>query len=174
MLEETFPKTISFEVALENKAAVIDADKTQLHQTLLNLCVNARDAMPNGGMIAITMDQYSGAALRERFPDAPAPCYERVRVTDTGSGMDEQTMQRIFEPFFTTKTHGKGTGLGPRCGLRNPQEPSWIYRRGEPCRKGNNLQPLLSAPRSAVGESRPTARPKKKIPSPGEKKLCLW
>jgi CheY-like chemotaxis protein len=112
MLEETFPKTISFEVALENKAAVIDADRTQLHQTLLNLCVNARDAMAGGGKITITMDQVSGALLRERSPDASSACYERVRVADTGSGMDEQTRQRIFEPFFTTKAHGKGTGLG--------------------------------------------------------------
>jgi len=112
MLEETFPKTISFEVTLENKAAVIDADKTQLHQTFLNLCVNARDAMANGGTISVTMDQFSGAALRDRFPDASADCYERVRVGDTGCGMDEQTRSRIFEPFFTTKSHGKGTGLG--------------------------------------------------------------
>jgi PAS domain S-box-containing protein len=112
MLEETFPKTILFEVALENRAAIIDADRTQLHQTLLNLCVNARDAMPNGGKISITMDQVSGNTLRERFPDSLAASYERVRVADTGTGMDEQTRLRIFEPFFTTKAHGKGTGLG--------------------------------------------------------------
>ena len=86
--------------------------RLKLHQTLLNLCVNARDAMANAGVISIFMDKVPITLLREHSFDAMSPYYLRVRVSDTGSGMDEQTRRRIFEPFFTTKAHGKGTGLG--------------------------------------------------------------
>jgi PAS domain S-box-containing protein len=112
MLEETFPKTITFVVQLQQAAPLIEADRTQLHQTMLNLCVNARDAMPEGGTITIITRTVPVTTLRRRFPDAAAAEFICIRVSDTGVGMDEQTKRRIFEPFFTTKGLGKGTGLG--------------------------------------------------------------
>jgi two-component system, cell cycle sensor histidine kinase and response regulator CckA len=79
---------------------------------LLNLCVNARDAMPKGGTITIKAYMAAGDKLRERFPAANEQHYIGITVSDTGTGMDETTRNRIFDPFFTTKEKGKGTGLG--------------------------------------------------------------
>jgi CheY-like chemotaxis protein len=112
LVEETFPKSITFALELEEHIPSIIADHNQLHQTLLNLCLNSRDAMPNGGTLAIKTHTSSGSALRERFADATENEYVTISVSDTGIGMGAATRQRIFEPFFTTKEHGKGTGLG--------------------------------------------------------------
>ncbi|MGZ8370562.1 MAG: ATP-binding protein, partial [Caulobacteraceae bacterium] len=106
MLEETFQKTITFQITLENQEAVIDADRTQLHQTLLNLCVNARDAMPNGGKITICVDN------DHEPPAGLSGPMVKLTVADTGKGMAPGIAERVFEPFFTTKEVGKGTGLG--------------------------------------------------------------
>ncbi len=112
MLSETFPKTVTFVPALDPELPAINADQSQVHQVLLNLCVNARDAMPHGGRISIGTARVPGEEVRKRFAEAEAPAYVLVTVTDTGQGMDEKTRSRIFEPFFTTKEKGKGTGLG--------------------------------------------------------------
>jgi CheY-like chemotaxis protein len=88
------------------------ADPNQINQVLLNLCVNARDAMPNGGELRLATGTITGAELRDRFQDARERQYAWISVADTGSGMDETTKERIFEPFFTTKEPGRGTGLG--------------------------------------------------------------
>jgi PAS domain S-box-containing protein len=112
MLEETFPKTISFSLKLAPKVPLVNADRTQLHQTLLNLCVNARDVMPEGGLLSMSTERIAGTLVQTRFPGAPEDAYVRVSVSDTGTGMDDVTRGRIFEPFFTTKPIGKGTGLG--------------------------------------------------------------
>jgi two-component system cell cycle sensor histidine kinase/response regulator CckA len=119
MLESTFPKTITVEVSLEDNLPTIIADPNQIHQVLLNLCVNARDAIsPRGqvevekGTITIVTKTVDGDTVRFRYPEAVAERYIIVTVSDTGVGMNEATRQRIFEPFFTTKDPGKGTGLG--------------------------------------------------------------
>ena len=83
-----------------------------MHQALLNLCINARDAMPNGGVLTINTRMVSAASLRNQHPDAVASSYVCVEVSDTGEGMTAENKKRIFEPFFTTKGIGKGTGLG--------------------------------------------------------------
>lgn len=112
LLHETFPKTISISLDFEENLPSIVADATQIHQALLNLCVNARDAMQNGGRLTITTRRHEGTTIRARFLKATAPEYVAVSVVDTGTGMDEATRSRIFEPFYTTKERGKGTGLG--------------------------------------------------------------
>ncbi|MCX6120741.1 MAG: PAS domain S-box protein [Ignavibacteriales bacterium] len=112
MLEQTFPKTITFSESIENDLPFIFADRTQVHQTLLNLCINARDAMPNGGSISLVAEKRTKEQMNQQFPDAEAEAYVCLTVTDTGKGMDEATCLRVFDPFFTTKEKGKGTGLG--------------------------------------------------------------
>ncbi|HZY10972.1 MAG TPA: ATP-binding protein, partial [Bacteroidota bacterium] len=112
LIQETFPKTITLITELNNNLPLITADHTQLHLALINLCVNARDAMPQGGSLKITTSIVIGDSIRKRFHDAKEDQYIRISVTDTGTGIDEATLNRIFEPFFTTKDIGKGTGLG--------------------------------------------------------------
>ncbi len=112
LLKETLPKTITFTLELESDLPFVDADSNQLHQALLNLCVNARDAMPKGGTLRIATSLARKQLLETKFPDVRAEQYVRISVGDTGSGMDAETRSRIFEPFFTTKELGKGTGLG--------------------------------------------------------------
>jgi PAS domain S-box/PAS domain S-box/PAS domain S-box/PAS domain S-box len=112
MLQQTFPKIITFKKIFPKDIPVILADRTQIHQAVLNLCVNARDAMPNGGSIIIQVEKQTGKRLKEQFPTADQNLYVCISVTDTGEGMNEATRCRVFDPFFTTKTKGKGTGLG--------------------------------------------------------------
>jgi PAS domain S-box-containing protein len=112
MLKQTFPKIITFKGNFAKNVPDIYADRTQMHQVLLNLCVNARDAMPNGGLITMRTELRTKEQVRERFPSADQEMYVCLSVTDTGEGMDEITRLRIFDPFFTTKDKGKGTGLG--------------------------------------------------------------
>ncbi len=108
----TFPKTIVFSRTLDINIPAIIADRTQIHQALLNLCINARDAMPQGGTLRISTCTRSSAEVAKRLPDSHADTYVCVSVADTGTGMDQATLARIFEPFFTTKSEEKGTGLG--------------------------------------------------------------
>ena len=119
MLHQMFPKTIGFSVDLNKSLPLISIDPGQLNQALMNLCVNARDAILDadrvGNMqstLSIKTETVSGESLRHRFSSASSDGYVAISVADTGTGMDEQTRQRIFEPFFTTKEQGKGTGLG--------------------------------------------------------------
>jgi two-component system cell cycle sensor histidine kinase/response regulator CckA len=112
MLQQTFPKIITFQTSFDKQLPLINADYTQIHQALLNLCVNARDALPNGGEISIKVSSLAGEKIREQFPAANLSAYLCVGISDTGVGMEESTRSRIFDPFFTTKEKGKGTGLG--------------------------------------------------------------
>ncbi|MDE2489956.1 MAG: MEDS domain-containing protein [Elusimicrobia bacterium] len=105
----------SVEVAtlLSPAAGNVLADPGQLEQVIMNLAINARDAMPNGGRLVIETDEAElGEDYAEAHPEAPAGPYVALTVSDTGHGMDPETLSHIFEPFFTTKEPGKGTGLG--------------------------------------------------------------
>ncbi len=112
MLKQTFPKIISFKEDVSKDIPCIHADHTQVHQAILNLCVNARDAMPNGGTITIKVEQQLKEQVIEQIPAANEDSYVCISVVDTGEGMDEATRLRVFDPFFTTKPLGKGTGMG--------------------------------------------------------------
>jgi len=111
LFAETFPRTIGFEFNLAEGLPMIAADQNQLQQVVMNLCVNARDAMPDGGQIVIGTSQVPGASLSRLGAD-PKLDYVAIRVTDTGYGIPEAVRTRIFEPFFTTKQDSGGTGLG--------------------------------------------------------------
>ena len=112
MLHETFPRTISLSLHLDPALPPLAVDRIQLHQALLNLCVNARDAMADHGDLTLSTRMVDGNDIARRFANAAGKSFVEVAVTDTGTGMDEITKGRIFEPFFTTKEVGKGTGLG--------------------------------------------------------------
>lgn len=109
----TFPKSINIFANYPNEAWSIAVDTTQIHQVLLNLCVNSRDAMPSGGMLRlmtsnVTLDEGASGL----HPEAEPGQYLMFTVSDTGHGIPPEIQDRIFEPFFTTKEVGKGTGLG--------------------------------------------------------------
>ena len=112
MLQPTFPKTIEFVVHLDPTLPHVLIDQNQMHQALLNLCLNARDAMSSRGVLSIHSKRIKKDSLEKQLLEATEDEYVRISVVDTGRGMDEATRQRIFEPFFTTKEKGKGTGLG--------------------------------------------------------------
>jgi PAS domain S-box-containing protein len=112
MIRATFPRNIALHVSLEEGAPAVVGDVTLLFQALLNLCVNARDAMPDGGRLDLSLDLCSGKApTRDAAGEATAP-WIMIKVGDTGCGMSPEIQARIFDPFFTTKSADRGTGLG--------------------------------------------------------------
>ena len=113
LIVDTFPKTVEFESHVAPGLWTVMGDPTQIHQVLLNLCVNARDAMPHGGQIFISLENATlDANFAERNLEAKPGPYVLIKVADTGSGIPKAIQSKIFEPFFTTKEQGKGTGLG--------------------------------------------------------------
>ncbi len=119
MIQETFPRVIEIVLDLGEGIPIISIDNTQLHQALLNLCINARDSMMEtrdgrvpGGKLTIRTTLVDGAVLASREGADPSSQYVEISVADQGTGMSDATVQRIFEPFFTTKELGRGTGLG--------------------------------------------------------------
>jgi len=109
----TFPKSITVEVDLPQNLRGITGDATQIHQVLMNLCLNARDAMPQGGTLTLGAQNLELAEARARLrSEAHAGSYVVFTVRDTGTGIAPEVLDRIFEPFFTTKGVGKGSGLG--------------------------------------------------------------
>jgi PAS domain S-box-containing protein len=113
VLQETLPKNIGVKQMLATELAAVEGDPTQLHQVLMNLSVNARDAMLQGGTLRIAaenvlLDEHAA----RMFPEAKPGRYVLISVADTGAGIPPEILDRIFDPFFTTKEPGKGTGLG--------------------------------------------------------------
>jgi PAS domain S-box-containing protein len=113
IVRDTFPKGIEFQLRAARDLWTISGDSTQLHQVLINLCINARDAMADSGALTLTL---GNTLLDEVFsgmnPDAKPGPYVVLQVADTGPGIPREIQERIFDPFFTTKEPGKGTGLG--------------------------------------------------------------
>ncbi len=114
MLRRVLRESIELQVRADVPVDPIEADETQLQQVILNLAINAGDAMPKGGTLTISVDNTQVSAAEATDAGIPAGRFVRMVVADTGVGMDADTQQRAFEPFFTTKTRGRGTGLGCR------------------------------------------------------------
>jgi PAS domain S-box-containing protein len=113
VLGSTLPKSITVEAHVPRDLWVLSGDATQLYQVLMNLCVNARDAMPQGGRLRLAAEnRVLDEAAARVHPDARPGRYVVARVADTGTGIPPEILDRIFDPFFTTKEIGKGTGLG--------------------------------------------------------------
>ncbi|MFY9741442.1 MAG: PAS domain S-box protein, partial [Candidatus Sulfotelmatobacter sp.] len=122
---------VEVQIVARSQAAIVEADPSQLDQIVMNLSVNARDAMPNGGRLILETDVVD---FDQHFADQHQPLkpgkYVMLAVSDTGSGMDKETLSRIFEPFFTTKDPAKGTGLGLSTVYGIAQQSGghiWVY-----------------------------------------------
>ena len=113
VLEGTLPKDIQIELAIQPGLKAVRGDQAQLQQVMLNLCFNARDAMPSGGTLRVAATSLTIATSTSRpHPDAQPGDYVRIDFTDTGMGIADHHRGRVFDPFFTTKDVGKGKGLG--------------------------------------------------------------
>lgn len=116
LLEHTIPKSIALKTSVRSDNDVILGDEDQLHQVIINLSVNARDAIvhkgPDGGVLTFEIDTVHGRELKKKFPRITDDHFVTLHVTDNGNGMSDEILRHIFEPFYTTKERGKGTGLG--------------------------------------------------------------
>ena len=112
ILEHSIEKNISISKSIDESGDVILGNKEQLTQMILNICMNARDAMPSGGTLSIHLGSEGAEDLEDYYPTARDQSFRIISISDTGTGMDDSTKEKIFDPFFTTKERGKGTGLG--------------------------------------------------------------
>jgi PAS domain S-box-containing protein len=112
LLRETFPKTVAISFTADPSLPRIMADANRLHQAVLSLALNSRDAMPHGGALKFATSRASASDVKRQFHAADAEEYLSIIVSDTGAGIEATVRERIFDPFFTTKEQGKGTGLG--------------------------------------------------------------
>jgi len=110
LVRSLLSENIGIEIKLSPQPVTIEADRNQIEQVLINLAINARDAMPQGGRLMVQLD--SRTIENEQISDIPAGRYVEISVADTGTGMSEEVQAKIFQPFFTTKPKGRGTGLG--------------------------------------------------------------
>ncbi|MGZ4973331.1 MAG: PAS domain S-box protein [Limisphaerales bacterium] len=119
IVEEVFQESIQLKTTVPEDLWLVHGNSTELHQVLMNLCVNARDAMPNGGTLEISARNVILSKMQAScIPNAQAGPYVEWRVADTGAGIPPEISTRIFDPFFTTKERGKGSGLGLAISLR--------------------------------------------------------
>lgn len=173
LLSETLSKTIIVATTLQEAIPLVNADSSQLHRILLNLCINARDAMSDNGILSLTTGVVRLESLQPRFPEAKAREYLQIEVADTGTGIDEQTRSRIFEPFFTTKGVGKGTGLGLALvfGLVKSHE-GFVDVESE-LGKGTIFRVFLPIPEQTVESTQSKERMEQEIPGGSETILLI-
>jgi PAS domain S-box-containing protein len=171
IIRETFPRSIVLKSDLPRDLWPINGDATQLHQVLMNLCVNARDAMPDGGWLTLSAEnvQLDEAYARMNIEAKPIR-YVVLKVEDTGTGMAASVLEKIFDPFFTTKDPGKGTGLGLST-VRSivKSHGGFINVYSEPS-KGASFKIYL--PAAEQGSVSPVEGPEEGIPM-GEGELIL-
>lgn len=163
VLKETLPKSISVKYDIKPDLWTISADPTQIHQILMNVCINARDAMPSGGTLTIRVEN---VAIDDNYArmnlDAEPGSYVLLTVDDTGTGMPAEVVKRIFDPFFTTKEIGKGTGLGLATTLTIVKSHAgFITVYSEP-KKGSRFSIYL--PSAEAGQEKADATAKDSLP----------
>jgi len=147
LAKDTFPKSIRIQTKVEKQLRPIMGNATQLHQVLLNLCVNARDAMPEGGILSIEADNTVLEGKTTRMQEQPAfGPYVVLAVSDTGTGIPAELLDRIFEPFFTTKEQGKGTGLGLSTVMSIAKNHGGFLEVSSQVGKGTTFKIYLPAP----------------------------
>ena len=151
IVNETFLKTISIRCQIADDLWTVSGDPTQLHQVLLNLCVNARDAMPSGGVLSLSARNMmvDGSYASMNIGARPGP-YVILEVEDNGMGMPTAVVERIFEPFFTTKEIGKGTGLGLSTTLAIVKSHGGFVRVESDVGVGTKFQVFIPANPNAV------------------------
>ena len=155
----SFPKNIQLIVKYDSKLPTVLGDATQLHQVLLNLCVNARDAMPHGGTLTLEAERREvDATFASSVPDAKPGEYVALCVRDTGTGIPPEILDRIFDPFFTTKGPDKGTGLGLSTVLGIIKGHGGFLQVHSQPRKGSAFTAYLPADR-AGGETQHITKP---------------
>jgi PAS domain S-box-containing protein len=160
MLGRLIGENIALVVKLDPELAHVSADPNQIEQVVLNLAINARDVMPDGGVLTLGTEQVEiGLADAEATPELEPGSYSMLTISDTGSGMDETTKANLFEPFFTTKKQGKGTGLGLATvyGIIR-QSNGCIYVDSEPG-KGTSFSIYLPAVREPVTQHQSFSKP---------------
>ncbi|MFZ0062692.1 MAG: PAS domain S-box protein [Pyrinomonadaceae bacterium] len=163
ILRETFPKSVEINFELPNDLWIISADATQMHQVLMNLCVNARDAMPEGGSILI---KAGNTVVDENYArmhlEAKPGRFVLITVSDTGPGIAPEILSRIFEPFFTTKEMTKGTGLGLSTALTIVKSHGGFINVYSELHKGTQFSlylPALDSPEAAKASALQTDLP---------------
>lgn len=163
ILRETLPKSIEIAFHMPDNLWMISADATQMHQVLMNLCVNARDAMPEGGLISIKAENI---LLDENYArmhiEAKPGRFLAITVSDTGPGMSPEIQSRIFEPFFTTKEMSKGTGLGLSTALTIVKSHGGFINVYSELHKGSQFSiylPALESPGLVAAETLQTDLP---------------
>jgi signal transduction histidine kinase/CheY-like chemotaxis protein len=153
ILRETLPKSVEISFRLPEDLWIISADATQMHQVLMNLCVNARDAMPDGGSISISAENtFVDENYARMHIEAKPGRFVLITVSDTGPGMPPEIQSRIFEPFFTTKEMTKGTGLGLSTALTIVKSHGGFINVYSEIHKGSQFSlylPALDAPGTA-------------------------
>ena len=167
MLQRLLGETIELGFSYCPSPAMIEGDASMLEQVIINLAVNARDAMPNGGRLQLAVSRQDvDAAEAEQRAELKAAQFICLTISDDGRGMDEPTKARIFEPFFTTKDVGKGTGLGLATvyGIVK-QHHGWIDVESA-VGKGTTFQIFLAASAAAPARQRPEAAPAVETPKP--------
>ncbi|MEN3038018.1 MAG: PAS domain S-box protein [Candidatus Kryptonium sp.] len=112
LVVHSFPENIKIETVIAENVGYVNVDYGQMVQAIMNLCINARDAMPNGGVLRIEAYSVDGESLKGKFAGVTSDQYVVISISDTGIGIPEEIKDKIFEPFFTTKPPEKGTGLG--------------------------------------------------------------
>jgi len=160
IVRETFPKDINVQSKSVRDLWPIIGDPTHIHQVLLNLCINARDAMPGGGSITIAAENMQIDDYYISFdPDAKKGPYVVLRVTDTGTGIPGDILDKIFDPFFTTKEHGKGTGLGLSTVLGIAKSHGGFLNVTSELGKGTTFSCFFPATPNAKVEARAEKKP---------------
>jgi two-component system, cell cycle sensor histidine kinase and response regulator CckA len=163
IIARTFPKNIELRHEYREEPSWVQGDPTQLHQVLLNLCVNARDAMPQGGRLILRLSTLRVQGAVDAFHEPiPAGTYRVLRVEDTGSGIESDVLDKVFDPFFTTKELERGTGLGLSTTLGIVRSHGGFLVVETEVGRGTAFSvylPATTAPAETVAEAPPPSAP---------------